>query len=103
MSGSWRKEPLPPNWGQIRAFIITRDPQCTWGSLQEDMSEHGRCPNRSTDVDHTGEPWDHSPQALRGLCQRHHQVRTGRQGAAGKAAVMRTRKRPQERHPGFKT
>lgn len=93
---------MPPNWGQIRAAVIARDPVCRWGSLEEDKAEPGRCPNRSTDADHIGEPWDHRPEALRGLCVRHHQVRTGRQGAAGKTAVMRTRKRPKEQHPGFK-
>jgi hypothetical protein len=102
-AGSWRTVPLPPNWGAIRAFVITRDPQCTWGSIREDMAEPGRCLNRSTDADHTGDPNDHSPEALRGLCTNHHATRTGRQGAAGKAAVMRTRKRPRDKHPGFKS
>jgi 5-methylcytosine-specific restriction enzyme A len=93
---------LPPNWGVIRAAVIARDPVCRWGSLDSDMAEPGRCPDRSTDADHIGDPNDHSLEVLRGLCQRHHQVRTGRQGAAGRVAVQRTRKRPQEPHPGFK-
>ncbi len=101
-SGSWRRAPLPPDWGQIRAFVLVRDPQCQWGSLEEDQAEPGRCPNRSTDADHIGEPWDHRVEALRGLCTNHHATRSGRQGAAGKAATMRTRKRPQEPHPGYR-
>ena len=101
--GSWRTVPLPRNWGQIRLFVLQRDPQCRWGSLPEDMANPGLCLNRSTDADHTGDPNDHRPESLRGLCTNHHATRTGRQGAAGKAAVMRTRKRPKERHPGYKT
>ena len=102
MSSSRRTFRLPPNWGQIRAFVLQRDPICRWGSIEEDMANPGLCPNRSTDADHIGDPNDHSPGALRGLCTNHHATRTGRQGAAGKAAVMRTRKRPKEQHPGFK-
>jgi hypothetical protein len=93
---------LPPNWPQIRAAVIAHDPVCRWGSLDEDMAEPGRCPNRSTDADHIGDVNDHRLEALRGLCRRHHATRTGRQGSAGKAAVMRTRKRPQEPHPGYR-
>ena len=99
---SWRTAPLPPNWGQIRAFVLQRDPQCRWGSLPEDMANPGLCPNRSTDADHIGDPSNHNPDALRGLCMNHHATRTGRQGASGKAATMRTRKRPKEQHPGFR-
>ena len=93
---------MPPNWPQIRAAVIARDPICRWGSLDEDMAEPGRCPNRSTDADHIGDPNNHDPGMLRGLCTNHHATRTGRQGAAGRIAVQRTRKRPQEPHPGFK-
>jgi hypothetical protein len=97
-----RTTPLPKNWGLIRAAVLGRDPVCQWGSLREDMADPGRCPNRSTDADHTGDPNDHRLEALRGLCTNHHATRTGRQGAAGKAAVMRTRKRPKEQHPGYR-
>ena len=97
-----RSSPLPPNWGQIRAVVLQRDPICRWGSIESDMANPGLCPNRSTDADHIGNPNDHRPEALRGLCTNHHATRTGRQGSAGKAAVMRTRKRPKEQHPGYK-
>ena len=99
---SWRTVPLPPNWGQIRAAVIARDPVCRWGSLEDDKAEPDRCPNRSTDADHIGEPWDHRLEALRGLCWNHHATRTGRQGAAGTARVARSRKRPKEPHPGYR-
>lgn len=102
MTGSRRKVPLPADWPQIRAAVLARDPFCKWGSLAEDMADPGRCPNHSTDADHIGDPNDHSLTALRGLCTNHHATRTGRQGAAGKLAVMRTRKRPPEQHPGFR-
>ena len=92
---------LPPNWQAIRALVLQRDPICTWGSLDEDMAEPGRCPNRSTDADHIGDINDHRIAVLRGLCANHHATRTGRQGAAGAARVARSRKRPKEKHPGY--
>jgi 5-methylcytosine-specific restriction enzyme A len=73
-----------------------------FGFLPEDQYELGQCGRPSTEVDHMGDPNDHSYEHLRGLCHDHHQVRTGRQGAAGKTRVMLTRKRPKDKHPGFK-
>src|SRR6516165_10884777 len=87
-----RREPLPPNWGQIRAAVLARDPICKWGSLASDMAEPGPCQKRSTDADHIGDINDHRLEALRGLCTNHHATRTGRQGAAGRLAIMPTRK-----------
>jgi hypothetical protein len=102
MTGSWRTGPLPSNWDSIRPFILGRDPICRWGSLPSDMAEPNGCQELSTEVDHIGASWDHRLIALRGICQHHHAIRTGRQGAAGKTAVMLTRKRPPDPHPGYR-
>lgn len=97
-----RTSPLPPGWGSIRAQVLQRDPICRWGSLPEDHADPGLCMERSTDADHTGSPTNHDLSALRGLCTRHHAIRTGRQGAAGKAQRAFSRKRPPDEHPGFR-
>ncbi len=99
---SRRTVPLPEGWAAIRLVVLARDPICRWGSIPEDLSEPGRCPNRSTDADHVGDPNDHRLEALRGLCTNHHATRTGRQGAAGKVQVMQTRRRPPDPHPGYR-
>jgi 5-methylcytosine-specific restriction enzyme A len=99
---TWRTSPLPADWESLRIFVLGRDPICRWGMLSSDMAEPNSCQELSKEVDHIGEPWDHRPIALRGLCQRHHATRTGRQGAAGKTAIMLTRRRPKDPHPGFR-
>src|SRR5690349_6694228 len=66
----WRTVPLPPDWDRvIRPRILHRDPACKlhthcWGAP-------------STEVDHIGDPSDHSDDNLRGVCQRCHAHRTG--------------------------
>jgi len=89
----WRTVPLPKDWPRIRARILRRDPTCTlrthcWGAP-------------SAEVDHIGDPADHSDANLRGVCARCHAHRTGRQGGHASAAKRGTRKRPVPRHPGL--
>jgi len=64
-----RTIPLPPGWGSIADSILVRDPVCRWGILP---SEDGPCGARSTEVDHIGDPSDHRPELLRGICRPHH-------------------------------
>jgi hypothetical protein len=101
-TGSRRTVPLPRGWEAIRATVLARDPVCRWGTLPEDMAEPGMCQARSTDADHTGDPSDHRLEMLRGLCPRHHAIRTGRQGAAAWNASRPTRRRPPEQHPAYR-
>jgi hypothetical protein len=49
-----------------------------------------------------GDPDDHRPEMLRGICHRHHLIRTARQAAAARNATRPTRKRPAEPHPGYR-
>jgi 5-methylcytosine-specific restriction enzyme A len=99
--GSWRSVPLPPNWPAIRADIMARDPICLWGFLP---GEDGPCAMPSEDVDHMGDPDDHSYELLRGICRAHHRRRTASQGVAGRAMIRasRPRLRPKPKHPGYK-
>lgn len=103
-SGSNRQSTLPSDWPTIRRRIIKRDRYCTWGSLAEDRSD-GPCSWYAAEADHKGLNTDHSDENLRGLCKRHHGIRSGRQGgvASGTAAQKRVaaRLRPKQRHPGL--
>lgn len=99
MAGSWRSEPLPSNWPSIRYAVLERDPVCRWGSLP---GEEGRCGLASTDADHTGDPGNHDPAFLRGLCTWHHRHRTALQGVAARLARPDLRKRPKENHPAYR-
>jgi 5-methylcytosine-specific restriction enzyme A len=93
-----RTIPLPPGWGAIRYAILARDPVCMWGMLPD---EYGECSQPSTEVDHIGNYWDHSPEVLRGICHQHHLVRTSTQANAAKAQIRNLRKRPPDKHPGY--
>lgn len=86
---SRRRAELPPDWPAIRSRVL-RDANYR-------CSKHG-CPNRATDVDHTGDRDDHS--RLAALCSDHHKWKTSRQGVAQRRKLQAQRKRPPERHPG---
>lgn len=93
-AGSRRRAELPANWyTEIRPAVIARDKgRCRW------IENNGRCPEPGTDVDHVGDPDDHSLAALRLLCAGHHGRRSSAQGNAAKKAK---RDRNVERHPAF--
>lgn len=98
--GRWRTSDLPPEWAKsIRPAILARDPICRWGMLQD---ETGYCTYPSEQVDHLGDPDNHDPAHLRGICAAHHRIRTGRQGAVARHALRPRKNRPPEKHPGYK-
>lgn len=93
-SNSNRRAELPPNWSSIRRRILDRDGhRCTW-------TEHGhRCTETTRlEVDHAGDPNDHTDDNLRTLCHPHHSRHTAAQSAAGRTPT----RRPPERHPGLR-
>lgn len=100
MPGGWadsdRRNTLPVDWAtKVRPRILRRDGhRCTW------IENGKRCPQRATDVDHVGDPLDHSDANLRALCGTHHDRRSSAQGNAAKAARRAARLRPPEPHPG---
>ena len=99
MTSSWRTTPLPPAWPTIRAAILQRDHHtCTWT-----LPSGALCGQPANQVDHTGQPNDHTPASLRSLCTPHHHSRTGTQGAQASATARaaRPRHRPREPHPGL--
>lgn len=94
---SARTSPLPKGWqSTIRPGILKRDGHaCTW------MDGGIRCNQPATDVDHIGDPTDHSDANLRSLCGPHHRRRSSSQGGAAAAAKRIPRTRPSEKHPGL--
>ncbi|TMS00177.1 HNH endonuclease [Nonomuraea basaltis] len=93
---SARTVPLPKGWGVIRKRILKRDGfVCTW------IDGGMRCSVPATDVDHIGDPADHSEANLRSLCQPHHRRRSSAQGGRAAQAKKIPRKRRQEAHPGL--
>lgn len=96
---SRRTTPLPPGWQtRIRPPVLERDGhRCTW--IEEDSS---RCTAKATDVDHIGDPTDHSLGNLRSLCGYHHRKRTALQARAARGEAP-PRRRPAEPHPGLIT
>src|SRR5699024_10157029 len=72
-SGSTRRERLPNDWRQRRAYILERDGfRC-----RAFLPDWRRCPRDATDVDHILENDDDSYQNLQALCRGHHNAKTG--------------------------
>lgn len=98
MTGQWagsaRRDELPDDWPERRAFVLARDGyRCRW-------TEDGpRCRQRATDVDHIEAGNDHRVENLQALCSWHHGIKSSREGNAARWRVRR--KRPAERHPGL--
>jgi hypothetical protein len=97
MSGSWRTEPLPPDWETYwRPRILRRDPFCMFPG----------CGTASSDVDHIIRGAGTRDENLQGLCHGHHKVKSSSEG--GQAAGMLRRQiagrkfRKPEKHPGLK-
>ncbi|MFI8853671.1 HNH endonuclease [Streptomyces sp. NPDC053499] len=97
MSGQWagsnRRNQLPDDWPQRRAYVLQRDGyRCRW-------TEDRPCGRPATDVDHIKAGNDHSYANLQALCREHHAAKSSREGNAARWAVRR--QRPAERHPGL--
>lgn len=101
---TWRRTPLPPNWGTIRSAVLARDPICMWGLLPDDGARYPACADDSTEADHMGDPNNHDMGALRGLCHSHHFKRSHSQAVAASARIrsVSARRRPPEPHPAYR-
>lgn len=94
-AGSTRRAELPPDWDTvIRPRILARDGhRCTW------TTDYKRCREQASDVDHRGDPHDHSDANLRSLCGWHHDRKSSAEGNAARTRL--TMRHPPERHPGL--
>lgn len=85
---------MPSNWQAITRRVRARDGhRCTW--IRADDT---RCTETTRlEVDHIGDPNDHTLPNLRTLCHWHHARRT-----AAQAAAARTDRRACGTHPNLK-
>jgi 5-methylcytosine-specific restriction enzyme A len=98
LNGSWRTEPLPPDWATYwRPRILRRDPFCMFA---------GGCGLPSTEVDHVIRGAGTNDANLQGLCSGHHKAKSSSEGgqASGmlRSQIARRKFREPERHPGLK-
>lgn len=70
---SKRAKELPGDWKSRRAAAIEK----AGGKCQMPG-----CTARATEVDHKGDPQDHSPANLRALCSKHHAAKTSAEANA---------------------
>src|SRR5699024_5262569 len=95
-SGSTRRERLPNDWRQRRAYILERDGfRC-----RAFLPDGRRRPRDATDVDHLPENVDDSNQDRQALSRGHHNPKTGRHGGKRSQEARRRRKnlRKTEKH-----
>jgi len=106
-SGSDRRSRLPDNWDSLRLSVFRSD---GWRCRFE-FRPGQRCPVRDDthtgaglECDHIKPGDDHSPANLRTLCKRHHLMKSGGEGAAGRKAkqvAALSKFRRKETHPGL--
>lgn len=106
-AGSDRRSRLPPDWASRRLATFRRD---GWRCRFE-FRPGQRCPVRDLtetgtglECDHIRPGDDHSPGNLRTLCKRHHLMKSGSEGAAGRRAAhdrAASLFRRDEAHPGL--
>lgn len=72
---------LPDNWASIRDAILARDPRCQLKYPDVWSTPKGltACLGHATEVDHIGDPGDHTLANLRGVCTPCHRRRTEQQ------------------------
>lgn len=95
-SGSTRRERLPEDWRQKRAYILERDGfRC-----RAFLPDGRRCPNDASDVDHIMAGDDHSYSNLQALCKRHHARKSAEEGGRASQSARKKRRnlRPVEKH-----
>lgn len=97
MAHNWgtssRSSRLPGNWRTIRARVLARDPECQICRVRPSViADHIEA---MTD--------DHRLEALQGVCEPCHRLKTSAEANAARAASQRPgRRRPAEEHPGLK-
>lgn len=98
-----RRSRLPSNWPALIAKTRRRARRTSKLGIDQceaRLPSGKRCPRVGTDCDHKIAGDDHSESNLQWLCPAHHERKTTREAAAGRAAFKRSKYRPSEDHPG---
>lgn len=89
-ASSTRRLRLPPNWVQLRGYVLERDGhRCRLGSTV--------CTIEATEVDHVVRGENHDESNLRAVCRSCHLRKSSAEGNAAKPKRLRQ----PERHPGL--
>lgn len=75
-AGSDRRERLPTNWAQLRAYVLRRDHQRCY-----------RCGAPASHVDHVVRGDDHRPDNLAAICGPCHRTKSAAEGVAARQAA----------------
>lgn len=94
-SGSTRRERLPEDWKNKRAYIFDRDGYRCRALLPDGR----RCPNDATDVDHIIPNDDDGYSNLQSLCNPHHKAKSSAEGGKASAEARRKKYRHPKRRP----
>lgn len=94
-SGSTRRERLPEDWKNKRAYIFERDGYRCRALLPDGR----RCPNDATDVDHIIPNDDDGYSNLQSLCNPHHKAKSSAEGGKASAEARRKKYRHPKRRP----
>lgn len=75
------KRNLPPNWSALVKQVLASQPGCQIAYAGRWAGRTGmmQCGGAATEVDHIGDPGDHTPGNLRGVCTPCHRRRTEQQ------------------------
>jgi 5-methylcytosine-specific restriction protein A len=98
-----RRSRLPDNWPALCRLVKRRAKETSKLGIEQcqaRLPSGKRCPRKGTDVDHKVAGDDHSLNNLQLLCPTHHERKTVKEAAEGRAAFRRSKYRPSEDHPG---
>ena len=98
-----RLSELPPDWHKLRAETLEYDGyQCVWPGRWAAYRGVPQCGSPATDVDHVGDPFDHSAANRQSLCRGHHTIKTQKESAAARRRQLAKLRHPVPKHPGLK-
>lgn len=94
---SARKQRLPDNWPELRAFVKRR----AHGRCEAIKADGTRCKAFGNQCDHILAGDNHDPTNLQWLCDAHHAQKSSAEGHTAARTARAKAFHPRERHPGL--